>query len=1069
MRILYSKYFPALQKQLYAMVAQVLERGEQMLILVPAQASAMVERGILRGCGIPGFIDLEVLSFEKLTERAGDLAGGRAVDMMDGAGFAMLAKLAMGRSAEKLTMLDAHDPTLHMQVAELVASLKSEQITPERLREAAAQTPGGTGRKLSDIAEVYATMQELAGDALRDGRDMEAAAAAKFADMPYIREKHIVLFGFDMLPVLRMQTVCALAGAARSLTVLAEAAQEDVLQKQWENMIRLQQLAERQGLQVRLQEIRSGRKGEVGHLFENLYAYPYTIWEEQPREISLCCATDRMAEVRQAAAEILQYTCRKGYRMEDIGVLVGNTADYAREIQEVFTGAEIPFFLQSKRSLQKSSLWAWMQPLLAMLCRKQWRIQDAYGYLKSGFVCERSEADALIRWCREHGIKGYRLQKGLGADVPAELEALREQVFAPVVQMQADMAEKPLYVLLKEHCERLEIARKAEELADKAEAQGLGAESRFLRQAWTALEQILEDSAILGGLPAAEYADALTAGVAASEISVVPPTTDEVLIGDGVHAIWPGKKVLFVLGLNEGMLPLVPDTAGLVSSAEVQRLRDQLPAFPDKLVFEDQKAYLRKNLTMTHRLHLSYNEQDGQPSYLADRVCKLFPLLEVTTGKQSVLLHRKAALPQLARELRAGKERSAAPGETTAAYFAQERDVLADMLAEVYAERTPEPMSPATARVLYGTPRATVSQLEEYYRCPYKHFMTYGMKPREIEEFGEDHADIGNYVHGLMEEFTRSAEAQELQWDRLDETHIDRILTEVSEKLQQSHNYGIFMEKRHAFMEKRLREEAAYAIKAVSAQLTGTQTRIAVGEAGFGGDILRLPTRYGMLTVRGRIDRVDEAEGEQSEYIRVVDYKTGHKKFHLSEVYCGVGLQLVVYLMAAVNRYRALGKDAKAAGGFYFNIMLPYLEEGDKESKRLAKFRMNGFLLAEEDAVRAMDAGESKLLSMNAAMKDIEAYGDVASGSNCFTEQEMQQIFSYARHMLVQAAEQMYGGRMDPRPLDQAGQLACRYCEYSAVCMYDPQADTTRKRVYGMDKAEAFREMKRRMEEAEHE
>ena len=95
MHILYSRYAPALLERLYEMAGSALDEHRQMLVLVPAQASFMIENGILQHCGRRGFMDLEVLSFEKLTERIGSLAGGRAVQALDASGFSMLAKLAM--------------------------------------------------------------------------------------------------------------------------------------------------------------------------------------------------------------------------------------------------------------------------------------------------------------------------------------------------------------------------------------------------------------------------------------------------------------------------------------------------------------------------------------------------------------------------------------------------------------------------------------------------------------------------------------------------------------------------------------------------------------------------------------------------------------------------------------------------------------------------------------------------------------------------------------------------------------------------------------------------------------
>lgn len=133
MQIFYSALPAAVQAAFYARVRQVLSHGGQAIVIVPAQASFLTERGILDKLGLDGFLDLEVLSFEKLTERVAALSGGRAVQTLDASGFAMLAKLALAGCAGELCVLDSRDPSLHMRAAELIASLKSEGIAPEEI------------------------------------------------------------------------------------------------------------------------------------------------------------------------------------------------------------------------------------------------------------------------------------------------------------------------------------------------------------------------------------------------------------------------------------------------------------------------------------------------------------------------------------------------------------------------------------------------------------------------------------------------------------------------------------------------------------------------------------------------------------------------------------------------------------------------------------------------------------------------------------------------------------------------------------------------------------------------
>lgn len=47
----------------------------------------------------------------------------------------------------------------------------------------------------------------------------------------------------------------------------------------------------------------------------------------------------------------------------------------------------------------------------------------------------------------------------------------------------------------------------------------------------------------------------------------------------------------------------------------------------------------------------------------------------------------------------------------------------------------------------------SVSRLEQFAACAYAHFLRYGMKLKEQEEFAFEAVDMGNLYHGVLEIF----------------------------------------------------------------------------------------------------------------------------------------------------------------------------------------------------------------------------------------------------------------------------------------------------------------------------
>ena len=61
-----------------------------------------------------------------------------------------------------------------------------------------------------------------------------------------------------------------------------------------------------------------------------------------------------------------------------------------------------------------------------------------------------------------------------------------------------------------------------------------------------------------------------------------------------------------------------------------------------------------------------------------------------------------------------------------------------------------------------------------------------------------------------------------------------------------------------------------------------------------GVEPVKLTSREGVeIILRGKIDRVDIYEDNGEKFIRVIDYKTGEKKFSLDNIIFGIYMQLL--------------------------------------------------------------------------------------------------------------------------------------------------------------------------------
>ena len=122
------------------------------------------------------------------------------------------------------------------------------------------------------------------------------------------------------------------------------------------------------------------------------------------------------------------------------------------------------------------------------------------------------------------------------------------------------------------------------------------------------------------------------------------------------------------------------------------------------------------------------------------------------------------------------------------------------------------------------------------------------------------------------------------------------------------------------------------------------------------------------LEVGGKIDRVDGYIKDGRLYLKVVDYKTGSKSFHLSDVLYGLNMQMFLYLLMlekgasstllrqAQQRLGQAADSIEVGGALYVPAKDPFVAaaQGEDEGKvreRLDKARRRIGIVNGDDGV----------------------------------------------------------------------------------------------------------------------
>lgn len=827
------------------------------------------------------------------------------------------------------------------------------------------------------------------------------------------------------------------------------------------------------------------------YLEQNLFRYQYEPYTEKQREIRMFEALSPREEVHQTALYIRKLIREEGLTYRDIAVVIGDLEGYASYVETEFGQLEIPCFLDRTRGIVLNPMIEYIKSALQLYIR-DFSYDTVFHFLRSGMAdISREEIDELENYVIRTGARGYRtysrlftrkteeMQQGSGQEDTERAEETMErlnrirQQFADTVEIlhMAPRAKAGEYVdHLYDFLEQNQVQQKLLNYQQRFEQEGDLAKAREYAQIYRLVMDLLDQIYELLGeeeISLQEFADILEAGFGEITVGTIPQNVDRIVVGDMERTRLKQVKVLFFLGVNDGNIPKNASKGGIISDMDREFLIEsgtEMAPSPRQQMYI-QRLYLYLNMTKpSQRLYLSYAKvnSDGKgirPSYLIDTVRKLFPQLAVEYPQNRSRLEqiegRQEGARYLAEELREyadGTLREEERQDFYLMYRAYEADPEGrDRLTAAAFRRYKESgLSRIVARALYGRQlENSVSRLETYAACACRHFLQYGLSLQEREEFGFEVSDMGNVYHAVLENFAgKLAESGRTWWD-FDENFATQAIKEAVEGYAATYGETVLYSS--------ARNE--YAITRMSRILTRTVLTLQqhLKQGSFQPDDYELSFRFAenldsihvdlseeeKMHLQGRIDRIDVSEDAEHVYVKVIDYKSGNKKFDLAALYYGLQLQLVVYMNAAMEleSRKHPDKEIVPAALLYYHIDDPTIEtpveltQEQINEEILTKLRMNGVVNSDPAVVERLDRflqDKSKVIPVE-KKKD----GSFSARSGILSREELQVVSAYVDTKIRQIGREILDGKIAANPYEKGNEEACTYCAYKKVCGFD--------------------------------
>lgn len=1016
--------------------------------------------------------------------------------------------------------------------------------------------------KMNDLLLLLTAAMEELGDQYLDAEDYLDLLATQAAQSSFLKGAAIWLDGFHQFTNQEHGVLTALLRVSRAVTITLcldgerpPGEQPDELDpffpaaQAYQKLLRTAAACRFPVEKIVLKERAPSRfhgRPELAHLERNLFHYPVNSYAgETAGFLSLVAAPNRRSEVESLAREIIRRTRDENYRWRDFAVICSSLDDYRDMIATVFGDYDIPFFLDQKRSVLHHPLVEFIRSALEVVNRN-WRYSAVFRCFKTEFLFPldqpktrrqkwREKTDQLENYVLACGIQGeawrqagpWRFSMRDTLDPGAEqadeekllsaeaaylqlIQATRQKLGGPLLHWEKEFKAAAtvkgkttaLYGLLAKNnvWERLELwSREALESGNPERARE---HLQVYKGVIALFDQLVE---LMGGekCGTALYARLVETGLESLRLGLVPPSLDQVFVGD-LDRSRPGPvKHGYLLGANDGMLPAPPREDGIFSDEEREIAGgwglELVPGGRRRLLDEQFLIYTALTRAVDGlRVSYSLGDEEGRtllPSLLIVHLKELFPFLaeeflnmEPGSGgadanaleqKAEALLayiaHPRRALSHLAVQLSRWKK-----GEVLHPFwwdlynwYAVEKTWRAEaekLLDGVFYRNIEQPLHAATSRRLYGPHlRASVSRLELFRACPFAHFVTYGLRLQERPVYRLEAPDIGRFFHAVLRNFTLSLQEKGLSWGELEkEECLQLVAAEVEHLVPRLQQEILLSSGRYRYLAGKLKDTVGEA-----ALILGEQDRHSsfkpVGVElffGKGGTIpgMKLELDDGSrVELIGRIDRVDLARDREGRaYLRVIDYKAGRTGFSLAEVYHGLALQLCVYLdVVLLYAPQWLQVETLPGGLLYFRVHAPLIrvpcplspEEIEKESRK--RYKMKGMVLADTEVARLMDsslqAGYSAYIPVGLTKK-----GDFYQNSAIFTAERYASLRGYLRRLIKVTVQDIAGGEVAIFPYSLGKSKACTYCPHRAICQFDLALAENEYRLLREEKAETI-------------
>ena len=1083
LKLVYGKSGSGKSRYIYEDISKNIDK-EKIFLIVPEQNNLSTEQKLFEYLKSDSIFNVQVLTLSRLAVRVLDDVGGFDFSVINNSSKAMVIYDVLNKEKDNLNFLGKSDKNIEI-ISNLITELKKHNIDLNVLEKCECNNIL-TNLKIQDIKLIYKKYEEILSGNFIDENDVLTYVSSRIADSELFENSLIYIDGFLGFTPQEYNIFESILKKTENITITVTS--DNLMATDKENDIfyfnkvfanNLIEIAKKNNVDIEKEHLSNNFRSQSEELkyVEKAFgsSIPIKLYDNRPENIKLFLANNSYSELEYVANEILRLVREENYKYNQIAIVSNDLDTYNLETKIIFDKYKIPVFIDDKKDLNQNLLIKYVLAIFDIFA-KNWTFEAVFNYIKLGMIPGISEDDInlLENYCRKWGIKGKKwfdqFSIEIQNDIQDRLEEIRKKIVDPLVELKNNISSNKTAFELTENIYDFVIKNNIDVfLNDRLNKIDNIEIVNEYNTSYKIFVDVLDSIVSIFGnkrMTFDEYKNLLQVGFANSELGTIPATQDQVILGDVKRSISNDVKVSFIVGINDGIFPMVNKFEGFLNDDDREELKEigvELAKTSIDNMYES-NFDIYKVLTMScSKLYLSYCSQNKEgkslrPSILIKKMKRLFPKLEEESDiikKDYYITNINATFDDsiaVYREYLDGNELTDEWKTVLNYYQNKDLDRFNNIFeAEKYTNSASD-ISIDNIEKLYGKRfKGSISKLEQYRTCPFAFHMKYGLRLKEKEEFKIQSLNTGTFMHEVIDCFFSELENEKINVKELEKEQLEKIVNKIIDDLLKTSKYYIFSgTSKFKTLTRKLRKVTLESIEYIVYALKYSDFELYGHELEFGNSNKYKPIIVDLenekkAQIEGKIDRLDIGKIDDKTYVRIIDYKSKIKSLDMNKLEAGLQIQLVTYLDAVCKQ-----ENFEPAGILYSGLIDSKFKltkgkvEFDKEEIESAirkNFRMNGVVLADVNVVKMMD----KHLS-SGATSDIIPVGLTSTGefnkknSKILNKDEFEKLQNKVNEIIKEISKEILNGKIDIKPYNYKNENGCTYCKYGSICRFNPNS-----------------------------